>query len=110
MKTPCSIFLVGPMGAGKSAVGRQLARLLKTDFADADTEIENRTGVDIPSPEPSIRVATTDLARVVVTITVFCPTAQAVAVEQKITKDLFDLYFRNIDSRRPLSAEVTAPA
>ncbi len=36
------------MGAGKSAVGRQLARLLKTDFADADTEIENRTGVDIP--------------------------------------------------------------
>ncbi len=36
------------MGAGKSAVGKQLARELKLDFADSDTEIEKRTGVDIP--------------------------------------------------------------
>lgn len=36
------------MGAGKSAVGRQLARLLQLDFADSDDEIERRTGVDIP--------------------------------------------------------------
>lgn len=43
-----SIFLVGPMGAGKSAVGRQLARMLKRRFIDADAEIEMRTGVDIP--------------------------------------------------------------
>lgn len=43
-----SIFLVGPMGAGKSAVGRQLARRLHRDFRDADSEIEERTGVDIP--------------------------------------------------------------
>ena len=42
------IFLVGPMGAGKSAVGRQLARLLHLDFVDSDEEIESRTGVDIP--------------------------------------------------------------
>lgn len=42
------IFLVGPMGAGKSAVGRQLARLLRLEFIDSDEEIENRTGVDIP--------------------------------------------------------------
>ncbi len=42
------IFLVGPMGAGKSAVGRQLARLLHLDFIDSDEEIETRTGVDIP--------------------------------------------------------------
>ena len=35
------------MGAGKSAVGRQLARLLHLDFADSDEEIEARTGVDI---------------------------------------------------------------
>jgi shikimate kinase len=43
-----NIFLVGPMGAGKSAVGRQLARLLHLDFVDSDEEIESRTGVDIP--------------------------------------------------------------
>ena len=48
MKHPQNLFLVGPMGAGKSAVGRQLARLLHLDFVDSDEEIESRTGVDIP--------------------------------------------------------------
>lgn len=43
-----NIFLVGPMGAGKSAVGKQLARMLRRDFHDSDAEIEARTGVDIP--------------------------------------------------------------
>lgn len=47
MKIP-NIFLVGPMGSGKSAVGRQLARMLKREFFDSDAEIEARTGVDIP--------------------------------------------------------------
>ena len=36
------------MGAGKSAVGRQLAKLLHLSFVDSDDEIETRTGVDIP--------------------------------------------------------------
>lgn len=35
------------MGAGKSAVGRQLAKMLHLDFVDSDDEIESRTGVDI---------------------------------------------------------------
>jgi len=48
MAYPKNLFLVGPMGAGKSAVGRQLARLLHLDFVDSDDEIEDRTGVDIP--------------------------------------------------------------
>jgi shikimate kinase len=36
------------MGAGKSAVGRQIARMLHLHFMDSDDEIESRTGVDIP--------------------------------------------------------------
>ncbi len=48
MTRPNNIFLVGPMGAGKSAVGKQLARMLHLDFVDSDDEIEARTGVDIP--------------------------------------------------------------
>ena len=48
MKQTQNLFLVGPMGAGKSAVGRQLARLMHLDFFDSDDEIERRTGVDIP--------------------------------------------------------------
>lgn len=37
------------MGAGKSTIGKQLAAALKLDFADSDREIQNRTGVDIPT-------------------------------------------------------------
>jgi len=48
MKKPQNVFLIGPMGAGKSAVGRQLARMLHLSFMDSDDEIESRTGVDIP--------------------------------------------------------------
>jgi len=47
MNIPDNIFLVGPMGSGKSAVGRQLARELGRTFVDSDAEIERRTGVDI---------------------------------------------------------------
>ena len=43
-----NIFLVGLMGAGKSTIGRQLARRLNMDFHDSDQTIEARTGVDIP--------------------------------------------------------------
>ena len=48
MKQPQNLFLIGPMGAGKSAVGRQLAKELHLAFVDSDDEIEARTGVDIP--------------------------------------------------------------
>lgn len=41
------IFLVGPMGAGKSTIGRQLADLLRKNFIDSDQEIERRTGASI---------------------------------------------------------------
>ncbi len=42
-----NIFLIGPMGAGKSTIGRQLASQLHLDFIDSDHEIERRTGADI---------------------------------------------------------------
>ena len=42
------LFLIGPMGAGKSTLGRRLARALKLEFVDADQEIERRTGASIP--------------------------------------------------------------
>lgn len=49
MKIPENIFLIGPMGVGKSTIGRQLATMLHKEFRDTDHEIENRTGVDIPT-------------------------------------------------------------
>jgi shikimate kinase len=42
-----SIFLIGPMGSGKTAVGRHLARLFHYSFHDSDADIEAKTGVDI---------------------------------------------------------------
>lgn len=42
-----NIFLIGPMGAGKSTIGRQLAQQLNMEFFDSDQEIERRTGADI---------------------------------------------------------------
>jgi shikimate kinase len=42
-----NIYLIGPMGSGKSAVGRILARMVEAPFLDSDAEIEKRTGVDI---------------------------------------------------------------
>jgi len=43
-----NIFLIGPMGAGKTTIGRHLATLLHKRFVDVDHEIERRTGVTIP--------------------------------------------------------------
>jgi shikimate kinase len=43
-----NLILVGPMGAGKSTIGRLLAKELKLQFKDSDKEIEQRTGADIP--------------------------------------------------------------
>jgi shikimate kinase len=44
-----NIYLVGLMGAGKTTIGRQLARTLKLPFYDSDKAIEESTGVDIPT-------------------------------------------------------------
>lgn len=49
MLKPSRIFLVGPMGAGKTTIGRQLAQSLGLEFEDTDQEIQRRTGVDIPT-------------------------------------------------------------
>ena len=48
MSDATRIFLVGPMGAGKTTIGRYLASALQLPFIDTDHEIEKRSGADIP--------------------------------------------------------------
>lgn len=43
-----NVFLIGPMGSGKTTIGRHLAKALKLEFIDSDHVIEQRTGADIP--------------------------------------------------------------
>lgn len=43
-----NIFLIGPMGVGKTTIGRHLARALDLDFIDSDHVIEEKCGADIP--------------------------------------------------------------
>ncbi len=49
MMVSSNLFLVGPMGAGKSTVGRLLSQALQRPFWDADKVVEERTGVNIPT-------------------------------------------------------------
>ena len=44
---PRRVFLVGPMGSGKTTLGRRAASLLGLDFIDCDEEIERRTGASV---------------------------------------------------------------
>ena len=44
-----NLFLIGPMGAGKTTGGKHLAETLCMEFIDSDQEIQRRTGVDMPT-------------------------------------------------------------
>ena len=47
MSTEQNVYLIGPMGVGKTTIGKSLARQLRLEFFDADQEIEKHTGVSI---------------------------------------------------------------
>ncbi len=47
MRRNVNVFLVGPMGAGKSTIGKQLAKELKVEFFDSDHVIEERAGASV---------------------------------------------------------------
>ena len=48
------VFLVGPMGAGKTTIGKYLAQHLKLRFADTDSEIEIRRVFDADDFGPAL--------------------------------------------------------
>lgn len=63
-----NIYLIGPTGSGKTAVGRQLARDTGLAFLDSDQEIEKRTGVEVgfifeKEGEPGFRERESEMIR-----------------------------------------------
>lgn len=58
--------------------------------------IEKRLGVDLPGEEPYIRITTTHLGHLDFTIILFCPTEQAVSLEQRISADFMAYYYDHL--------------
>lgn len=52
--------------------------------------IEKRTGIDIPGPEPRIMISTSELAKTIITVIVFCPTEMASELERHITQSVLE--------------------
>ncbi len=57
--------------------------------------LEKRTGIDIPDAQPTIEFSTTELAKLVTTITVFCPTDQIPALEKAMMHEFLGWYRAN---------------
>lgn len=58
--------------------------------------IEKHTHVVIQGPEPDVCVYTSDIGKTCVEITVFCPTSMAVEIQQKLTRDFFQLWYKHL--------------
>lgn len=58
--------------------------------------IEKKLGVHLPGEEPYIRITTSALGHLHFTIIIFCPTEQAVSLEQRITADFMAYYYEHL--------------
>lgn len=59
--------------------------------------LEKRLGVQLPGPESSVRITTTNLGKNQFTVTVFCPTEEAVKIEQKLTEDFMKFWYTEVE-------------
>ncbi len=65
--------------------------------------IEKRTGIDIPGPEPRIMLSTSELAKCIITIVIFCPTEKAGELERHITQGVLERVYRAGNDKTPAS-------
>lgn len=72
--------------------------------------IEKRLGIVLPGPEPSVRITTTKLGKFDFSITIFCPTHDAIDLEQKITRDFLNIYLSSGHGGGVTSDEESASA
>lgn len=83
-----------PIDAESKLESRILA--LTSPFAETarryNAMLEKRSGIDIPDARPSIEFSTNDLAKMVTTITVFCPTDRIAELEKEMVREFFEWY------------------
>lgn len=77
-----------------------------SDFADVAERyshlIEKRLGVFMGNAEPSIRISTSSLGKNIFTICIFCPTQDAVIIEQKLTEDFMIYWYQALQETSQL--------
>ncbi len=61
--------------------------------------LEQRTGIDIPDARPTVEFSTNEAAKLVTTLSVFCPTDEITALEKAMMKEFFEWYRANRESR-----------
>ncbi|MFK7859104.1 MAG: mechanosensitive ion channel family protein [Granulosicoccus sp.] len=61
--------------------------------------LEQRTGIDIPDARPSLDFSTNEMAKIITTITVFCPTDEIMVLEKAMVKEFFEWYRSNREVR-----------
>ncbi|MGQ7846682.1 mechanosensitive ion channel family protein [Granulosicoccus sp. 3-233] len=61
--------------------------------------LEQRTGIDIPDAQPTVEFSTNEAAKLVTTLSVFCPTDQIMTLEKAMMKEFFEWYRANRESR-----------
>ncbi len=66
--------------------------------------VRRKTQADLPSPDPIVRVHTTDLAKIVFTVTMFCPATEAARIETDITESVLDHVVQAIEARKARDA------
>ena len=90
----------------------QRIRSLTEPFAEVARRynhmLELRTGIDIPDAEPSIEFTTNDTAKLVTTMTIFCPTERIVELEKAMVREFFDWYRTNRRGAAPTSGDASA--
>ncbi len=77
-----------PLALKRLIVARLAAK--RTDFEDIAqrywTMVRRKIQTELPSPEPSVHIRTTDFSKIVFDVTVFCPTTEAAAIESHVTE------------------------
>lgn len=87
------------------------ANLYCKDFKEVaaryNQSIEHKMQVTIDGPVPQIEVGTTELGYSKVEFTIFCPTAQAIEIEQKLTADFMQFFLEEHDKREAAKLALT---
>lgn len=80
------------------------AKKLSEPYSDVarryNSMLEKRLGVNLPGPETSVRITTTNIGKNQFTITVFCPTEEAVKIEQQLTEDFMMFWYAEVEKQK----------